>query len=233
MQFSTIPILIAVIFGFIWFITRRLQRLGIMSSPQRDWIAALLTILLSWAILISYQSSAGSYAVKRLLDTLPGYWLPYVPVVITILLMLLNAPLRQALRILVDGTPEHWLTGIQIIRVLALGTLIKAAQGQFPPLFAWFVGLPDLLFGLSAIGVTWLAQRGRLREGFLLYWHLLGALVILVPMLGFMHLFMREALFAKLFAFPMIFAPALVVPTLVMLNMLVAWRLWESARPKP
>ncbi len=131
------------------------------------------------------------------------------------------------MRILVDKTPSHWLTGLQIVRILALGALLKAAQDQFPVLFAWTVGVPDLMFGISAIVVTWLARQGRLKDRFL---HTLafarraghpGADA------GFMPLFTRESLFVKLFAFPMVFALAVVVPTLVMLNMLVTWRLWE------
>jgi hypothetical protein len=64
----------------------------------------------------------------------------------------------------------------------------------------------------------------------LLFWHLTGALAIVLPLVGLMHLFMTEPLFAELFSFPMVMAPVLVVPTLVMLNMLVVWRLFERTR---
>ena len=61
---------------------------------------------------------------------------------------------------------------------------------------------------------------------------LLGALAVVLPIIGMMHLFMAEPLFAELFSFPMVMAPALVVPTLVMLNMLVVWRLFERLRER-
>ncbi|MBL3588325.1 MAG: hypothetical protein JMN24_00855 [gamma proteobacterium endosymbiont of Lamellibrachia anaximandri] len=228
MQFSTLPILIVVIFGFLWFLTRRIHRLGGINESQRNWLVVLLLILLIWGGYVGYQSSEGFFATEGFLNLLPGYWLPYVPVVIAITLTLLIAPLRHGLRKLVDETPRHWLTGIHCLRILALGTLIKASMGVFPEKFAWFVGGADLLFGLSAIVVTLLVHRGRLSDGFLLVWHLIGALVIVAPVAGLMHVFMQEALFPKLFVFPMVLAPALVVPTFVMLNLLVTWRLLEK-----
>ncbi len=228
MQFSTLPILIVVIFGFLWFLSRRIHHLGGINAQQRNWLVVLLLILLTWGGYVGYQSSVGIFATEDFLNLLPGYWLPYVPVVLAITLTLLVTPLRIGLRKLVDETPHHWLTGIHGLRILALGTLIKASMGLFPEKFAWFVGGADLLFGLSAIAVTLLIRRGRLTEGFLLVWHLIGALVIVAPVAGLMHIFMQEALFSKLFAFPMVLAPALVVPSFVMLNLLVAWRLLEK-----
>lgn len=228
MQFSTLPILIVAIFVFLWFLSSRVHRLGAINGSQQNWLVALLSILLVWGGFVGYQSSSGAFATEDFLSLLPGYWLPYVPVVLSISLILLVTPLRFGLRRLVDATPHHWLTGIHCLRILALGTLIKASMGLFPEKFAWFVGGVDLLFGLSAIAVTLLVHRGRLTDGFLLVWHLIGALVIVVPVAGLMHVFMQEALFSKLFVFPMVLAPALVVPSFVMLNLLVAWRLLEK-----
>ena len=144
--------------------------------------------------------------------------------------MLILKQLREGLRVFVDEMPTHWLSAIHIVRILALGTLIKASNDLFPQLFAAFVGVIDLLFGLSAILVTILLRNGKMSDRMLFIWHLLGVLGVVVPVTGMMHLYMAEPLFAELFRFPMVMAPALVVPTLVMLNMLVAWRLFERFR---
>lgn len=229
MAFSSIPVQIAVIFGFIWFVTRRLHQQGVMSSPQRDWMAILLAILLLWVVIIGHKTSSSMLALERLMDMLPGYWLPYLPIAVTLALAAINPPLREGLRSLAEHTPAHWLSGIQMVRIFALGSLLKASQDQFPLLLAWIVGLPDLLFGLSAIVVTWQLRRGRLSAGFLMRWHLAGVLVILLPLLVFMPLFMRDDLFEKWFEFPMIFEPSLLLPTLMMLNLLVVWRIRERA----
>ena len=228
MTFSSIPIQIGVIFGCVWFVTRRLHERGVMSSPQRDWMAILLVILLLWSVIIGHLSSNGMPALERLMDMLPGYWLPYLPIALTLVLAWINRPLREGLRSLAEHTPAHWLSAIQMVRIFALGALFKAALDQYPLLLAWILGLPDLLFGLSAILVTWQARQGRLSRAFLMRWHLLGALLILLPLLVFMPLFMHDDLFERWFEFPMIFVPSLLLPTLVMLNLLVVWRLWET-----
>jgi hypothetical protein len=163
-----------------------------------------------------------------MMDMLPGYWLPYLPIALTLALASINTPLRDALRSLADHTPAHWLSAIQMVRIFALETLLKAVHDEYPLLLAWTLGLPELLFGLSAILVTWQARQGRLSKVFRMRWHLLGALLILIPLLAFMPLFMRDSLFERWFEFPAIFAPSLLIPTLVMLNLLVVWRQWET-----
>ncbi len=228
MQLSSLPILIAAIFGFLVLLVRRLHQSDQLNRSERNGIGVLLAILLAWGGASAYLSNSGVYTSTQFLRLAPGYWLPYIPVIIAVSLVMLSAPLRNGCRKLVDGTPGHWLTGIHVLRILALGTVIKASMGMFPDRFAWFVGIPDLLFGLSALPVSLLASRGRLSDRFLMLWHLVGALVIVAPAVGFMHIFMREALFAELFTFPMALAPTLVVPTLVMLNLLVVWRLLEK-----
>ncbi|MBT3041041.1 MAG: hypothetical protein KME37_19125 [Candidatus Thiodiazotropha sp. (ex Codakia orbicularis)] len=191
-------------------------------------MALLIGVILMWGMFIGYQSSVGRFGSEPFYNLMPGYWMPYVPVVVALSMMLSLAPLRDGLRVLVDETPVHWLSGIHILRILALGTLLKASNDLFPQMFAWFVGGPDLLFGASAIIVTLLARSGRLSNRFILYWHLAGALAIVLPVAGLMHFFMAEPLFAELFMFPMVMAPALIVPTLVLLNLLVAWRFYEQ-----
>ncbi|MCG7874727.1 MAG: hypothetical protein N0C90_00175 [Candidatus Thiodiazotropha endolucinida] len=228
MQLSSLPLLIAVVFGFLWFLVSRLHRAGILNSDQRNQMALLIGVILMWGMFIGYQSSVGRFGSEPFYNLMPGYWMPYVPVVVALSMMLSLAPLRDGLRVLVDETPVHWLSGIHILRILALGTLLKASNDLFPQMFAWFVGGPDLLFGVSAIIVTLLARSGRLSDRFILYWHLAGALAIVLPVAGLMHLFMAEPLFAELFMFPMVMAPALIVPTLVLLNLLVAWRFYEQ-----
>ncbi|MEW8690965.1 MAG: hypothetical protein AB2535_07740 [Candidatus Thiodiazotropha endolucinida] len=195
-------------------------------------MALLIGVILMWGMFIGYQSSVGRFSSEPFYNLMPGYWMPYVPVAVAVSMMLLLAPLRDGLRILVDKTPAHWLSGIHILRILALGTLLKASNDLFPQMFAWFVGGPDLLFGVSAIIVTLLARSGRLSDRFILFWHLVGAFVIVLPVAGLMHLFMAEALFGRLFMFPMVMAPALIVPTLVLLNLLVAWRFYEQGALK-
>jgi len=229
MHFSSIPFLIFIIFGFLLFLIERLRRADRLNKSQYAWLVGLVVVLLTWGTTSGYWSSRGVYISPDFLGLAPGYWLPFVPVVITLTLVMLAPTLRQGLRVLVDNTPVRWLTGIHQLRILALGSIIKASSGLFPARFAWYVGIPDLLFGLSAIWLTvFVHRRHQISGRSFLLWNLAGAMAILVPAFGFMHIYMQEPLFTELFVFPMALAPTFIVPVFVMLNLLVVWRLWEK-----
>ncbi len=229
MHFSSIPFLIAIVFGFFLFLIWRLRRKDRLSRSQANGLVGLVVVLLFWGGVSGYLSSRGVYVSPALLALAPGYWLPFVPVVIAVTLVMIAPALRQGLRILVDNTSIQWLVGIHQLRILALGSIIKASDGLFPAKFAWYVGIPDLLFGLSAVWLTvFVLRRRQISEWSLMLWHFIGAMVILAPAFGLMHIYMQEPLFTELFVFPMALAPTFIVPVFVMLNLLVAWRLSEN-----
>ncbi len=234
MHFSSIPFLISIIFGFLLFLIERLRRADRLNKSQRIWLVGLVVVLLVWGTASGYWSSRGVYVSPEFLALAPGYWLPFVPVVITVTLVMIAPTLRQGLRILVDDTPVRWLIGIHQLRILALGSIIKASNDLFPAKFAWYVGLPDLLFGLSAVLLTiFVLGRRQISDRSLMLWHVVGAMVILVPAFGFMHIYMHETLFTELFVFPMALAPTFIVPVFVMLNLLAVWRLSEKLFSQP
>jgi len=229
MHFSSIPFLIFIIFGFLSFLIERLRRADRLNKSQHAWLVGLVVVLLAWGTASGYWSSRGVYESPEFLELAPGYWLPFVPVVITVSLVMIAPALRQGLRVLVDNTPVRWLTGIHQLRILALGSIIKASISMFPEKFAWYVGIPDLLFGLSAIWLTvFVLHRRRISDRILLLWNLAGAMAILAPAFGLMHIYMHEPFFTELFVFPMALAPTFIVPVFVMLNLLVVWRLLEK-----
>lgn len=219
---SSLPVLTVLLYGFIWYLNANLFKRGLINLAERHSVSMLMLVLLGWGFYIGYQADKGALIRPDFQALLPGYWMPFVPVLITLCMLGLYSPLRTALIRLVDHTNSHWLSGIHILRVLAVGSLIKASAGIFPQEFAWYVGIPDLIFGLSAIPVTLLALNDRLGSRFLAGWHLMGALVILVPTFGLMHIHMTSPLYYKLFEYPMALAPMLVVPTFVMLNLMAA-----------
>jgi CheY-like chemotaxis protein len=123
--------------------------------------------------------------------------------------------------------------------IVAIGTIIKAVAGQFPAYFAFLVGAPDLLFGLSALILGWQASVRNLSQRFLIAWNLIGVAVILpaAPLIqlglpGPIQIFTSEPTAEKLFDFPMVLAPSIIVPTLVLLNLVTAWRLVETGSTK-
>ncbi|MEM7025360.1 MAG: hypothetical protein AAF637_22635, partial [Pseudomonadota bacterium] len=149
--------------------------------------------------------------------------------------VLLFGSVRDGLRQIVDTTPWHWFAWFQAIRITALGTLYKTWVGAFPVWFEVFVGIPDLLFGASALWIAHRARQRTLSARAFLFWNLLGALIIVpsAPILlqlglpGPLQLFTSLPDARAVYTYPMSIAPMVGVPLFVLFNLLVAWRLWE------
>jgi hypothetical protein len=100
---------------------------------------------------------------------------------------------------------------------------MKALGGEITSSFPLWVGIPDFLFGVSALGLGLLMSRKSISHRFLIRWNLVGAAVILLPLFAMMPYWMNEPGFLFIFEFPMILAPSIVVPLFISLNCLMAW----------
>ena len=147
-------------------------------------------------------------------------------------------PLRSGARRLADSTPLLWFTWLQALRIAALGTLVKTAAGTFPPHFGLLVGVPDFLFGLSALAVARLQRDGRISPRRVGLWHALGCAVVALPagpliqagLPGPLEVFRGSE---ALLVYPMALAPTLVVPLLVMVNAWIAFHLLVARGREP
>ena len=226
MQLSLTPVLVAVELGFLFVITWRVRR------PAVYVYLAWLTL---YAVITSVLGARGVYVTDGLMKTLPGLWLQVVTVAAAVVPVILFANVRQGLRAIVDATPWHWFAYFHGLRLTALGTAYKTWTGEFPAYFEYLVGVPDLLFAISAFWIAARAKRGEIsRQGFMI-WNLIGALVIVpaapvVLQLGLpgpLQVFTSLPDARAVFTYPMSIAPMIGVPLFVLVNLLVAWRLWE------
>lgn len=237
MQFSMTPVLLALELGFCFFLTWRAGHAE--ETPDPLYPAYLFLIWLSaYGVMTSVLGYFGWYLRPDVLRLLPGFWLQLVTVAAAVIPVLLFPVLRQNLRRIVDATPLQWFAWLQALRVAALGTAAKTVAGDFPLYFELFVGIPDLLFGISAIWIAVLARRGAItRRGFML-WNLVGVLVIVpsAPILlqlglpGPFYVFTDLPDARAVYAYPMSVAPMIGVPLFVLVNLCVAWRLWEQEK---
>jgi len=172
------------------------------------------------------------HASPRLLERIPLLWQANVPVVILVIGLLLSPTLRSALRGIASSTPWHWFIFFEALRIGALGGVVKGIKGEVTSSFVFWVGIPDFLFGLSALIVGWLLLRNAVSNGFLMIWNLIGAAIILLPTFLFMNYFMNEPGFIFIFEFPMVLAPSIVVPIFILFNILLAWRIYELTRER-
>ena len=176
-SFSLTPMLLGIEIGFIYLLALRCGRLD---SSSRDMKSVYLYLLLitAYATATSILGAHGFFISTELLQLLPGLWLQIVTVLICVLPIVLFDSLRSGMRQIVDVTPLHWFAYFHGLRIAALGTAYKTYIGEFPAYFAGLVGVPDLLFGISAFWMARNVKHGQIRAKGFLVWNLIGALVI-------------------------------------------------------
>ncbi len=241
MNFSSTQLLLSIELTFLLAIAWHSQR---RAKPQPPTGAVYLYIL--WIVLFSILAGVlgarGVYVSEALLPWLPGLWLQGVTVAAVVLPVVLFAAVRNGIRRIVDATPWHWFAYFHALRIAAIGTAYKAWIGAFPLAFEIAVGIPDLLFGLSAFWVAAKAKRGEISERGFMIWNGIGFLVIVPAAQIFLQLGLPGPLqvFTALpdsravLTYPMSVASMVGVPLFVLINLAVAWRLWErTAKETP
>ncbi len=169
----------------------------------------------------------GIYDSEAFLALLPGFWLPVVP--FAIVGCFLAVPrVRQSLSELACTASAHWLVAVQVLRIAAVGTLIKSLQHAFPLHVELAIGLTDLAYGISALVLFSAVRGGRLSNDALIIWHIVGVLIILIPgelaiqsgLPGTLQAFDGSHSSTPMLDFPMVLAPSLVVPIFMLFNLL-------------
>jgi len=141
--------------------------------------------------------------------------------------LLLFPRLRSALNTAGKVVPLRWFAYFQVLRVAAIGTAIRTYQGEFPRSVELWVGVPDLLFGLSAIAVAWHMTKRPVTRNFWITWHAIGAGIILMlgmvvinmSLPGIFQVWAEPPTFEVAMQFPMALAPSMIVPLLVAGNL--------------
>ncbi len=126
---------------------------------------------------------------------------------------------REGLVLAAGNTPDVQLISIHILRLLAIGGIIKYLHGEFPRHFLILGPLPDFIFGISAVVVMALAANDSVGHDFLVIWHLIGFFVFFGAGISMffsvpspLHFFHTEPDASLVFKFPMFFAPNFTVP---------------------
>lgn len=233
---STLPFLVAALGAFwLWLAVRSVRHRWI-SNGGLAWVALWLAGLGVWGRTTSHLALSGSYQTAAFYGLLPGLWLPLVPIVLTLTLIAASPTLRQTL-LAIASRHTRALVFVHTLRIAAVGSVIKAATGDFPLFFAYLVALPDLLFGLSALALIASGKWRTLTPHTLMIWNLIGIAVILpAPLLiqlglpGSLHTFTDLPDAQALFAYPMVLAPTLVVPFFITMNAIHAAAIWASGQ---
>ena len=236
-QLSMTPFLVAIELGFLFFLAwHQARRSG--SATAMTPAIAFFGWIAAYAVASSVLGAHGFYLREAVLRLYPGFWLQLVTVAFCVLPVVSLSGLRKALRRIIDATPMQWFAYFHALRITALGTAAKTASGEFPLYFEILVGVPDLLFGISALWIAQRARQGVLSESSFLRWNLLGALIIVpsAPILlqlglpGPLQVFTALPDARAVYSYPMSIAPMIGVPLFVLVNLAVVWRFWERSR---
>jgi hypothetical protein len=222
MEFSTVPFLAVATLAFLGELVRRASRDAFIDYRQTRSLYALVAVLIAWGVATTVMGIQGIHSDPSLMREVPLLWQSCVAIALVCGFYALSPTFRGSLVGLALGTPTTWLIWVQALRIGAIGSVFKVFSGEIQSGFPLWVGLPDFFFGLSSPVVAWLVYRGSIGERALAVWGGLGAAIILVPTFGFMPYWMSEPGFSFIFEFPMVLAPSIVVPTLVLLNSLLS-----------
>jgi len=236
--YVSIPALALVVLGAVAGLARWSVHNSTINTRSARNIYVLVTAWAVWGLASAALAISGAYTSQTFYDLLPGLWIPLVPVLIFTAYFATSSSFRDTLSNVVKRTPLHWLVYFQALRISAVGTAFETARGTFPESFELFVGVPDLLFGLSALYMGRRVQQGPIGGRTVAVWSLVGAVLIVpsAPVVAQMGLpgplmvFATEPTAAALFVYPMVLAPTLIVPIFVLINLLTAQRLLEKSK---
>jgi hypothetical protein len=230
MKLSMLPIFVIIVFAFCIFITRRAKKNHSINTAEARSVYFLLLAFFVWTLICIALGIRDLHIA--LMERVPLLWQANVAIVILGIALFSSRNLRSGLRGITAGTPWHWLVFFQALRIGALGGVIKGIKGEITSSFFFLVGIPDFLYGVSALIVGWLLLKNAISNRFLMIWNLIGPAIILLPIFILMNHFMNEPGFIFIFEFPMVLAPSIVVPIFLFINCLLAWRIYELTRKR-
>ena len=186
-------------------------------SGYRVTVIGWIAVMLGWLVLAIYLGSRDFFLRHtRWLSNLVG-----VVLVVALAAVWFSATpaAREGVVRAAAGTSDVRLMLIHVLRLLAIGTVIKYIQGQLPLHFVIFGALPDFLFAISAVVVCILATNSPLGYEFLIAWHAIGFSLFLgagismfLSMPSPLRIYHDKPDASIVFQFPMVLAPNYTVP---------------------
>lgn len=163
----------------------------------------------------------------------PGLGLAVMlPIVVVIARVLRSPSLRRGL----DAIPLHVLIGVHAIRVLGVTFLILYGAGRLPAPFAPLAGWGDVLTGLAAAPIAWLAYRQLVSRRTVLLWNTFGLLDLIVAIglgaisaPGVLRLMIADPGSEIMTLLPWLLIPGFIVPLLATTHIAVFYRLRIAA----
>ena len=186
----------------------------------------VIAVLVLWAPISASLALKGVYTQSAVLERLPGLWVTMVPVLVLMVPWILSAEFRNSVNTLIDAVGLHNVVLFEGLRVLAIGGIIKGMKGELSPEIAFYLGIPDFVFGALSLLAGYLLYQKSLDLKWVLALNIYGFLIIVpggtvlmnlgIP--GPWHVIHSTPDMVSMFEYPMALAPTVVVPIFVSLN---------------
>ena len=214
-------------------ITYWLLRSGDATPGYMTTVGVWVVVMLLWMALVIYAGNLDFFLKHtRWLSNLVG-----VVLVLGFPALLFGtiSVAREGLQSAASGTTDLQLISIHVLRLLAIGTVIKYMQRQLPLHFIIFGSMPDFLFAVSAVVVTFLASNGALERDFLIVWHVVGFSLFLGAGISMFfsvpspfRIFHGKPDTSIAFQFPMLLAPNFTVPLFMLAHAFALVKLFSG-----
>lgn len=189
----------------------------------------IATGLTAWFIVVT------AMAAMEVLHDQHGLGVPGlgVAVMLPIVVLSVRALRSPSLRRGLQSIPLSMLVGVNVIRSFGVMFLLLYAAGRLPAPFAPVAGWGDILVGLTAIPVAWLAyKKGAATHSTVMIWNTLG-LVDLIAAVGLgvtsspgpLRLIFAEPGAGIMTTLPWLLIPGFLVPLLASTHLAVFYRL--------
>ena len=193
------------------------------------WIVAML----AWLTFVIYAGMRGLFLKhSESLSNLVG-----VATVVTfgVAMFGLIPDAREGLLSAAHNTSDLQMISIHMLRLLAIGTVIKFIHRELPLHFLILGSIPDFLFAVSAVVLVVLGANGSLGDSSLIVWHLIGLSVFFGPGISMffsvpspLRIYHNKPDASIIFQFPMLLAPNFTVPLFMLAHAFALVRLLAS-----
>ena len=192
-----------------------------MNTGYTTAVVLWIVVMLTWLPLAIYIGRRGFFLKhSRWMSNLVAV---FMVVNVSVVMFEAIPGAKQGVIIAASAMTDSELASIHVLRLLAIGTIIKYLQRELPLHFLILGALPDFLFAVSAIVVTLMTGNESLSPGFLLAWHSIGCLAFLGAGISMffsvpspLRIYQSGIDSSIAFKYPMFLAPNFTVPLFIL-----------------
>jgi len=191
------------------------------------WIVAMLV----WMVWVIYAGRRGFF--RRHTKNLSNLVGVAIVLTLTVAMFGLIPAAREGIVRAAQSTSDLQLISIHILRLLAVGTIIKYIHRELPLHFMILGSIPDFLFAVSAVVLAMLGACGSLSDSSLIVWHMVGFSVFMGAGISMffsvpspLRIYHNEPDTTITFQFPMLLAPNFTVPLFMIAHLFALVKLF-------